>query len=164
MGSVWRTEPCGAERLMLVSLSLSNVSFSVLSLEESVKAMSLSAEEDDIPWESLRDNRDLTVFASWDPTDRQLTEEHRRQSLEEESVWLRIRSLTLRCLAALAVLGHTPSQQNSEISNENGVGDKTSVLSGLLSQLNQTLQTAVQRAEKRVQVTARPALKDVSHV
>lgn len=42
----------------------------MLSLEESVKAMSLSAEEDDIPWDSLRDNRDLTVFTSWDPKER----------------------------------------------------------------------------------------------
>lgn len=46
------------------------LSFSVLSLEESVKAMSLSAEEDDIPWDNMRDNRDLTVFTSWDPKDR----------------------------------------------------------------------------------------------
>uniref|UniRef100_A0A3Q0SVE0 N-alpha-acetyltransferase 25, NatB auxiliary subunit n=1 Tax=Amphilophus citrinellus TaxID=61819 RepID=A0A3Q0SVE0_AMPCI len=121
----------------------------VLSLEESVKAMSLSAEEDDIPWDSMRDNRDLTVFTCWDPKDRY--DEHRRQSLEEESVWLRIRSLTLRLLASLAALGHTPSQQNSEISNENGVGDKTSILSTLLSQLNQTLQTAAQIAEKCIQ-------------
>lgn len=44
--------------------------FSVLSLEESVKAMSLSSEEDDIPWDSLRDNRDLTVFTNWDPKER----------------------------------------------------------------------------------------------
>lgn len=42
----------------------------MLSLEESVKAMSLSAEEDDIPWDTLRDNRDLTVFTNWDPKDR----------------------------------------------------------------------------------------------
>uniref|UniRef100_A0A3Q1B4A5 N-alpha-acetyltransferase 25, NatB auxiliary subunit n=1 Tax=Amphiprion ocellaris TaxID=80972 RepID=A0A3Q1B4A5_AMPOC len=117
----------------------------VLSLEESVKAMSLSA-EDDIPWDNMRDNRDLTVFTSWDPKERQLTDEHRSQSLEEESVWLRIRSLTLRLLASLAALGHTPSQQNSEISNENGVGDKTSVFSSLLSELSQTLQTAAQIA------------------
>lgn len=67
-------------------------------------------------------------------------------------MWLRIRSLTLRLLASLAALGHMPSQQNSEISNENGVGDKTSILSSLLSQLNQTLQTAAQMAEKRIQV------------
>uniref|UniRef100_A0A667YVB7 N-alpha-acetyltransferase 25, NatB auxiliary subunit n=1 Tax=Myripristis murdjan TaxID=586833 RepID=A0A667YVB7_9TELE len=123
----------------------------VLSLEESVKAMGLSPEEDDIPWDSIRDNRDLTVFTSWDPKDRHLTEEHRRLSLEEESVWLRIRSLTLRLLASLALLGHTPSQQNSEMANENGVGDKSSILSSLLSQLDQTLQTAAQIAEKHTQ-------------
>lgn len=45
-------------------------SSSVLSLEESVKAMSLSAEEEDIPWDNMRDNRDLTVFTSWDPKER----------------------------------------------------------------------------------------------
>lgn len=32
--------------------------------------MSLSAEEDDIPWDNMRDNRDLTVFTSWDPKER----------------------------------------------------------------------------------------------
>uniref|UniRef100_A0A3Q3GAB8 N-alpha-acetyltransferase 25, NatB auxiliary subunit n=1 Tax=Kryptolebias marmoratus TaxID=37003 RepID=A0A3Q3GAB8_KRYMA len=122
----------------------------VLSLEESLKAMSLSGEEDDIPWDSLRDNRDLTVFTNWDPKERQLTDEHRTHSLEEESVWLRIRSLTLRLLAALAALGHTSSQQNSETSNENGVGDKISLLSSLLSQLDQTLQMAAQIAKKRI--------------
>uniref|UniRef100_A0A8C9Z955 N-alpha-acetyltransferase 25, NatB auxiliary subunit n=1 Tax=Sander lucioperca TaxID=283035 RepID=A0A8C9Z955_SANLU len=100
----------------------------VLSLDESVKAMSLCPEEDDIPWDTMRDNRDLTVFTSWDPKDRELTAEHRRRSLEEESVWLRLRSLTLRVLASLAAPGHTPSQQNSEAVHENGVGDKSSVL------------------------------------
>ncbi|XP_078127281.1 N-alpha-acetyltransferase 25, NatB auxiliary subunit isoform X2 [Sander vitreus] len=123
----------------------------VLSLDESVKAMSLCPEEDDIPWDNMRDNRDLTVFTSWDPKDRELTAEHRRRSLEEESVWLRLRSLTLRLLASLAAPGHTPSQQNSEAVHENGVGDKSSVLSSLLSQLNQTLQTAAQITEKRIQ-------------
>lgn len=40
------------------------------SLEESIKSMSLSPEEDDIPWKDLRDNRDLTVLFNWDPKDR----------------------------------------------------------------------------------------------
>uniref|UniRef100_A0A4W6DFL4 N-alpha-acetyltransferase 25, NatB auxiliary subunit n=1 Tax=Lates calcarifer TaxID=8187 RepID=A0A4W6DFL4_LATCA len=137
------------ERMLLDLFLELNVSFIFCSF---LCAMSLSAEEDDIPWDNMRDNRDLTVFTSWDPKERYgLISEHRRRSLEEESVWLRIRSLTLRLLAFLAGLGHTPSQQNSEIANENGVGDKTSVLSSLLSQLNQTLQTAAQMAEKRIQ-------------
>ncbi|XP_053267521.1 N-alpha-acetyltransferase 25, NatB auxiliary subunit isoform X2 [Pleuronectes platessa] len=123
----------------------------VLSLEESVKAMSLSAEEDDIPWDNMRDNRDLTVFTNWDPKERQLTDELRRRSVEEESVWLRYRSLTLRLLAHLSGLAHAPSQKNSVIATENGVSEKSSILSSLLSQLNQTLQTGAQMAEKHTQ-------------
>ncbi|CAB1352257.1 unnamed protein product [Coregonus sp. 'balchen'] len=68
------------------------------SLEESVKAMGVCPEEDDIPWDNMRDNRDLT----------------------EESVWLKVRSLTLRLLASLALLGHAPSSRNSDKTNENG--------------------------------------------
>ena len=92
---------------------------------------------------------------------RALTEEHRRLSLEEESVWLRIRSLTLRLLASLALGGHassssssssSPAQQNSE-TTENGVGDKAcSLLASLLSQLEHTLQSATQLAKKCTQV------------
>ncbi|XP_061783480.1 N-alpha-acetyltransferase 25, NatB auxiliary subunit [Nerophis lumbriciformis] len=123
----------------------------VLSLEESVKAMCLSAEEDDIPWDNMRDNRDLTVFTCWDPKERRLTDEHRQHSLEDECIWLRIRSLTLRLLTSLATLGHKPSLLNSELATENGVGDKASGLHGLLAQLHQTLQTAAQLAEKRKQ-------------
>lgn len=93
---------------------------------------------------------------------RQLTDEHRRRSLEEESVWLRLRSLTLRLLASLATLGHTPPQQNSEVTNENGVGDKTSILSSLLSQLNQNLQTAAQIAEKGIQVCFTQAVETLT--
>lgn len=83
---------------------------------------------------------------------RQLTVEHQRLSLEEETVWLRIRSLTLRLVASLAELGHTASSQNSETANENGIGEKSSILGSLLSQLNQTLETAAQIAEKHIQV------------
>lgn len=123
----------------------------VLSLEESVKAMSLTAEEDDIPWNNLRDNRDLFVFTCWDPKERLLSEENRHESLEEETIWLKIRSLTLRLIASLASLGHAPATQNSALTSENGIGDKTSSLSTLLSQLNHTLQTATQLAEKHIQ-------------
>ncbi|XP_037122001.1 N-alpha-acetyltransferase 25, NatB auxiliary subunit [Syngnathus acus] len=123
----------------------------VLSLEESVKTMSLSAEEDDIPWDNMRDNRDLTVFTCWDPHERKLNEEHRRHSLEEERVWLRLRSLTLRLLAAVAAMGHKASPQNSPTATENGVTDKTAPLRQLLTQLGQNLQTATQLAERRTQ-------------
>lgn len=85
-------------------------------------------------------------------THRQLTEEQRRHSLEEESVWLKLRSLTLRLLACLASLEHSPSLTNSDTATENGDGDKTSTLGSLLAQLQHTLQAATQIAEKRIQV------------
>lgn len=47
-----------------------NLMYRSSSLEESIKSMSLSPEEDDIPWKDLRDNRDLTVLFNWDPKDR----------------------------------------------------------------------------------------------
>ncbi|XP_038845669.1 N-alpha-acetyltransferase 25, NatB auxiliary subunit isoform X2 [Salvelinus namaycush] len=83
--------------------------------------------------------------------DMELTEEHRRLSLEEESVWLKVRSLTLRLLASLALLGHAPSSRNSDKTNENGVSAKSSTLQTLLSQLDLTLQTAAQITEKQTQ-------------
>ncbi|XP_077478311.1 N-alpha-acetyltransferase 25, NatB auxiliary subunit isoform X1 [Stigmatopora argus] len=119
----------------------------VSSLEESVKAMCLSAEEDDIPWDSMRDNRDLTVFTCWDPKERKLSEEHRQHSLEEERAWLRWRSLTLRLLTLVAAMGRRSLPPDAE----NGVADKTSMLRGLLAQLSQTLQISMQLSEKGVQ-------------
>ncbi|XP_036792978.1 N-alpha-acetyltransferase 25, NatB auxiliary subunit isoform X2 [Oncorhynchus mykiss] len=83
--------------------------------------------------------------------DMELTEEHRRLSLEEESVWLKVRSLTLRLLASLALLRHAPSSRNSDKTNENGVSAKSSTLQTLLSQLDLTLQTAAQITEKQTQ-------------
>lgn len=94
----------------------------------------------------------VAVYMSFFCLHRRLAEEHRRLSLEEETVWLRIRSLTLRLVASMASLGHTCAPQNAETANENGVGDKASILSSLLSQLNQTLQTAAQLVEKHIRV------------
>lgn len=67
-------------------------------------------------------------------------------------MWLRLRSLTLRLLASLASSGRAPSPQNSDTTNENGVGGGSSVLGGLLGQLQLALQTAAQIAERRTQV------------
>ncbi|NXK91576.1 NAA25 acetyltransferase, partial [Formicarius rufipectus] len=118
------------ERMLLDLLLEANIS---TSLEESIKSMSLSPEEDDIPWKDLRDNRDLTVLFSWDPKDRDLSEEHRRLSLEEETAWLRLRSLTLRLLSALPALRRPP--RNSERAAHNGVASHMDTVRALLRQL-----------------------------
>ncbi|XP_026888078.2 N-alpha-acetyltransferase 25, NatB auxiliary subunit isoform X1 [Electrophorus electricus] len=126
-------------------------------LEESVKNMSLCPEEDDIPWDSLRDNRDLDVFVSWNPKVQQLSKEHRQLSLEEESLWLRLRSLTLRLAGCLSGLCHSPqapppatphAQRNAEKSAENGVASKPADMQPLLGQLERTLGQAAQFTDK----------------
>ncbi|KAG5840254.1 hypothetical protein ANANG_G00186860 [Anguilla anguilla] len=109
------------------------------SLQDSVRSLGLCPEEQDIPWGELRDNRDLTVLTSWDPKTRQLSEEQRLQSLEEESLWLRLRSLTLRLVSSLANLGHHPAPRNSEKTAENGLATKPDVFRPLLAELDTTL-------------------------
>ncbi|XP_076139980.1 N-alpha-acetyltransferase 25, NatB auxiliary subunit [Alosa pseudoharengus] len=122
------------------------------SLEDSVKAMALTPEDDDIPWDCMRDNRDLTVLTSWDPPDRQLTEAHRKQSVEEEMVWLKVRSLTLRLIGCLALLSPTHPPQNSEKTSENGVASKPATLHKLLPQLETALQEAADFSQTHTKV------------
>ncbi|KAA0704270.1 N-alpha-acetyltransferase 25 [Triplophysa tibetana] len=121
------------------------------SLEESVRSMSLCPEEDDIPWDNLRDNRDLTVHVSWNPSDRDLNEEHRQRSVEEETLWLKLRSLTLRLIGCISSLNHPTAPRNSEKTTENGLSAKPSFLKSLLSQLENTINQASQFTEKHAQ-------------
>ncbi|XP_064209425.1 N-alpha-acetyltransferase 25, NatB auxiliary subunit-like isoform X2 [Anguilla rostrata] len=121
------------------------------SLQDSVRSLGLCPEEQDIPWGELRDNRDLTVLTSWDPKTRQLSEEQRLQSLEEESLWLRLRSLTLRLVSSLANLGHHPAPRNSEKTAENGLATKPDVFRPLLAELDTTLTDAGRFVERGLQ-------------
>ncbi|KAI1881944.1 hypothetical protein AGOR_G00244910 [Albula goreensis] len=136
------------ERMLLDLFTEADISSS---LEDNVKSMGLCPEEDDIHWADMRDNRDLTVFTSWDPKDRQLSEEQRQQSLEEEALWLKVRSLTLRLIGSLALLGHSPTPRNSEKATENGMAAKPDTLRPLLAQLDTALQDAEQFTQRGVQ-------------
>ncbi|KAF3820678.1 hypothetical protein GH733_005223 [Mirounga leonina] len=136
------------ERMLLDLLLEANIS---TSLAESIKSMNLRPEEDDIPWEALRDNRDLNVFFSWDPKDRDVSEEHKKLSLEEETMWLRIRSLTLRLISGLPSLNHPVEPRNSEKTTENGVSSRIDILRLLLQQLEVAMETGKRFIEKEVQ-------------
>uniref|UniRef100_A0A452GVT3 N-alpha-acetyltransferase 25, NatB auxiliary subunit n=1 Tax=Gopherus agassizii TaxID=38772 RepID=A0A452GVT3_9SAUR len=136
------------ERMLLDLLLEANIS---TSLEESIKSMSLSPEEDDIPWKDLHDNRDLTVLFNWDPKDRDISEEHRKQSLEEETIWLQIRSLTLRLVSGLPTLSHTVHPKNSEKTAENGVSSKIDTIRSLLQQLETAVDSGKQFLEQKIQ-------------
>ncbi|XP_026980397.1 N-alpha-acetyltransferase 25, NatB auxiliary subunit isoform X2 [Sagmatias obliquidens] len=146
------------ERMLLDLLLEANVS---TSLAESIKSMNLRPEEDDIPWEALRDNRDLNVFFSWDPKDRDVSEEHKKLSLEEETMWLRIRSLTLRLISGLPSLNHSVGPENSEKTTENGVSSRIDIFRLLLQQLEVALETGKRFIEKDIQVSSYPFLGPV---
>uniref|UniRef100_A0A8C3SW56 N-alpha-acetyltransferase 25, NatB auxiliary subunit n=1 Tax=Chelydra serpentina TaxID=8475 RepID=A0A8C3SW56_CHESE len=136
------------ERMLLDLLLEANIS---TSLEESIKSMSLSPEEDDIPWKDLYDNRDLTVLFNWDPKDRDISEEHRKLSLEEETTWLQIRSLTLRLVSGLPTLSHTVHPKNSEKTAENGVSSKIDTIRSLLQQLEAAVDSGKRFLEQKIQ-------------
>ncbi|KAM4809936.1 N-alpha-acetyltransferase 25, NatB auxiliary subunit [Rhinophrynus dorsalis] len=135
------------ERMLLDLLLEANISSS---LEESIKAMSLSPEEDDIPWKDLRDNRDLTVLFNWDPKDRDISEDHKQLSLEEERIWLLIRSLTLRLVSGLATLSHTAEPKNSEKGTENGVSSRIDLVRALIHQLEEAVDSGKQFTKREV--------------
>ncbi|XP_008115541.1 N-alpha-acetyltransferase 25, NatB auxiliary subunit [Anolis carolinensis] len=136
------------ERMLLDLLLEANIS---TSLEESIKSMSLSPEDDDIPWNDLQDNRDLTVLFNWDPKDRCISEDNRRLSLEEETIWLRIRSLTLRLISGLPALSHKAQPRNSEKNAENGVSSKIDTVRALLRQLDAAVNSGKRFLEQKIQ-------------
>ncbi|XP_038618784.1 N-alpha-acetyltransferase 25, NatB auxiliary subunit [Tachyglossus aculeatus] len=136
------------ERMLLDLLLEANIS---TSLEESIKSMSLNPEEDDIPWKDLRDNRDLNVFFSWNPRDRDISEDHKKLSLEEETIWLRIRSLTLRLVSGLPSLRHAVEPKNSEKTTENGVSSRIDTIRSLLQQLEAALDAGKKFVERKIQ-------------
>lgn len=96
---------------------------------------------------------------------RQLNEEHKQHSLEDETLWLRLRSLTLRLIGCVSTMSHPSAPRNSEKTTENGVAAKPSFLLSLLSQLENTLNQATQFTEKQLQVrTARDRLANAVNV
>uniref|UniRef100_A0A4W3JBN8 N-alpha-acetyltransferase 25, NatB auxiliary subunit n=1 Tax=Callorhinchus milii TaxID=7868 RepID=A0A4W3JBN8_CALMI len=121
-------------------------------LEESIKSMGLCPEDDDIPWDELRDNRDLTVHFSWDPSEREMSEEERQISMKEEMTWLRIRSLTLRLVGTLATGSHGAETKNSKKTAENGVASRTDTLQLLIQQLEGAIQTGKKSVGQPIQV------------
>ncbi|XP_071999015.1 N-alpha-acetyltransferase 25, NatB auxiliary subunit isoform X2 [Engystomops pustulosus] len=133
------------ERMLLDLLLEANIS---TSLEENIRSMSLNPEEDDIPWKELRDNRDLTVLFNWDSKDRDMSEEHKQLSLEEERIWLLIRSLTLRLVSGLTTLNHKSELKNSEKATENGVSSKIDTVRALLRQYEEAVDSAKQFDER----------------
>lgn len=85
---------------------------------------------------------------------RDVSEEHKKLSLEEETMWLRIRSLTLRLISGLPSLNHPMEPRNSEKTTENGVSSRIDILRLLLQQLEVAMETGKRFIEKEVQVSS----------
>uniref|UniRef100_A0A8U8B216 N-alpha-acetyltransferase 25, NatB auxiliary subunit n=1 Tax=Geospiza parvula TaxID=87175 RepID=A0A8U8B216_GEOPR len=85
------------------------------------------------------------------PFSRDISEEHRKLSLEEETLWLRIRSLTLRLVSGLPTLGHTIQPKNSEKTAENGVSSKIDTIRALLQQLEAAVDSGKKFLEQKIQ-------------
>lgn len=85
---------------------------------------------------------------------RDVSEEHKKLSLEEETMWLRIRSLTLRLISGLPSLNHSVGPKNSEKTTENGVSSRIDILRLLLQQLEVALETGKRFIEKDIQVSS----------
>lgn len=84
---------------------------------------------------------------------RDVSEEHKKLSLEEETMWLKIRSLTLRLISGLPSLSHPAEPRNSEKTAENGVSSRIDILRLLLQQLEVAVETGKRFIEKEIQVS-----------
>lgn len=85
---------------------------------------------------------------------RNVSEEHKKLSLEEETMWLRIRTLTLRLISGLPNLTHPVEPKNSEKTSENGVSSRIDILRLLLQQLEVAMETGKQFIKKEIQVSS----------
>lgn len=70
-----------------------------------------------INWSTVRDNRDLSVVLSYEPSSKQLNEKTVAKSFENLKNYVKLRVLTIRCLAA--VLNMVKDEQTSEKNNVN---------------------------------------------
>lgn len=85
---------------------------------------------------------------------RDVSEEHKKLSLEEETLWLKIRSLTLRLISGLPSLNHPVEPKNSEKTTENGVSSRIDILRLLLQQLEVAMEMGKRFIEKEIQVSS----------
>lgn len=70
------------------------------SLKQVLASMEIDPVNDKVEWSALTDNRDVRIFREWGATRRKLLDEYLEKTRQEEVVWLRIRNLLLRLLAA----------------------------------------------------------------
>ncbi|KAI8491402.1 N-alpha-acetyltransferase 25, NatB auxiliary subunit [Branchiostoma belcheri] len=116
-------------------------------MRELLDYMEISPEKDEIKWDLLKDNRDLTVLSSWEPKERELTDQHIELSFCQDRQWLRLRSLILRSLAAVILMSqpapldgeHAPQKQDASRNGEAPV-EHGNTLASLILDINTHVQ------------------------
>ncbi|XP_077995512.1 N-alpha-acetyltransferase 25, NatB auxiliary subunit-like [Glandiceps talaboti] len=127
---------------LLVEANSNNLKF-----EDLIRYMEIQPEKDEIQWNELSDNRDLALLMSWDPDSKHLSEQDRKDSFEVEKDWLKIRSFTLRSLAAAAML--VPAFNTStEMTASNG-GTEMQDNGEILKKLITDFESCVEQLEKK---------------
>ncbi|XP_029837658.3 N-alpha-acetyltransferase 25, NatB auxiliary subunit [Ixodes scapularis] len=76
------------------------------SLKQVMSCLEIDPVHDKTAWHELRDNRDVQIFREWGASRKKLLADALERSRQEEVMWLRIRNLLLRLLAA----GHALTQ------------------------------------------------------
>lgn len=72
---------------------------------------------ENIDWSTVRDNRDLNVVASYEPSGKRLNEKTVAKSFENLKNYVKLRVLTIKCLGA--VLSLVKDEQTGEKNNVN---------------------------------------------
>ncbi|XP_078600401.1 N-alpha-acetyltransferase 25, NatB auxiliary subunit-like [Branchiostoma floridae x Branchiostoma japonicum] len=117
-------------------------------MRELLDYMEISPEKDEIKWDLLKDNRDLTVLSSWEPEERELTDQQIAWSFCQEKQWLRLRSLILRSLAAVILISqpapmdgeHSLSHNQDDSKNGESMDGHGNTLLSLIQEMNTHVQ------------------------
>lgn len=99
--------------------------------------MEIDIERDKFEWTAIRDNRDLSVVRSHHQKTERLVSEIQKQTFNDELLWLKIRNLIIRAIAASHNL-ESESVHSKDINNYNSNGtEQRSTLSVLTELSNQ---------------------------
>ncbi|XP_033627867.1 N-alpha-acetyltransferase 25, NatB auxiliary subunit-like isoform X2 [Asterias rubens] len=153
------------EKLLLELLSEAEIGGN--SLQDFILDMEISPEKDETKWDEITDNRDLDVMLSWAPQHRQLTDDDKAASLQQEKSWLKLRQLVLRSLAAASYLIPIPPQGASNTPTNNGEGPgHEEVLGMLIEQLERYLGEAAEDpiTHRKFPVQGPPSTRTASYL
>lgn len=129
---------------MILDLLLETKSYQ--DTEKTLLSMEIDPEKDHRPTEDLTDNRDIFIYRMYTHKEKQIVNQHIKQSFQEKVWWLKIRNLTVRILAAALYLIKPPHESNA-LENNITNGEKKN-MTDILNDLIATLKDNVASIDK----------------